>query len=130
MGFAGARCRNLPGRIESRRARVVCGPDGGLDASKQVKGGFMPQAVVDPEELRRFAQNLKKFSGDIQDRITMLGTQLVDLGKTWRDQEHKKFSDEFEQHMRTIARFLELTDRHVPYLMRKAEIIEEYLQQR
>ena len=60
----------------------------------------------------------------------MLGTQLADLGKTWRDQEQKKFADEFEQHLRTIARFLELTDRHVPYLMRKAEIIEEYLQQR
>jgi hypothetical protein len=32
--------------------------------------------------------------------------------------------------MQTLARFLEMIDRHVPYLMRKAEIIEEYLQQR
>ena len=27
-------------------------------------------------------------------------------------------------------RFIEIVDRHVPYLLRKAEIIEEYLQQR
>ena len=90
----------------------------------------MPQAIVDPEELRRFAQNLKKFSNDTQDRVTLLGTQLVDLGKTWRDQENKKFAEEFEQHMQVITRLIELINRHVPYLMRKAQIIEEYLQQR
>ena len=90
----------------------------------------MPQAVVDPEELRRFARNLRKFTADVEDRITVLGTQLVDLGKTWRDQENKKFAEEFEQHMRTITRFVESANRHVPYLLRKAEIIEEYLEQR
>ena len=90
----------------------------------------MPQAVVDPEELRRFARNLRKFTADVEDRITVLGTQLVDLGKTWRDQENKKFAEEFEQHMRTITRFVEAANRHVPYLLRKAEIIEEYLEQR
>jgi uncharacterized protein YukE len=90
----------------------------------------MPQAIVDPEELRRFALNLKKFSGDTQERLTLLGGQLASLGRSWRDQEHKKFSEEFEQHMRTIARFLEIINQHVPYLVRKSEIIEEYLQQR
>jgi hypothetical protein len=32
--------------------------------------------------------------------------------------------------MRTIARFVEVIERHIPYLQRKAEIIDEYLQQR
>ncbi len=90
----------------------------------------MPQAIVDPEELRRFAQNLKKFSTDMRQRITLLGSQLAALAKSWRDQEQQKFADEFEQHMRTIARFVEVIERHVPYLHRKAEIIDEYLQQR
>ena len=89
----------------------------------------MPQAIVDPEELRRFALNLKKFNSDVQERITSLGSQLNALGKTWRDQENKKFAEEFEQHIKGCA-FLEVIDRHVPYLVRKAEIIEEYLQQR
>jgi len=90
----------------------------------------MPQAIVDPEELRRFAHNLKKFTTEIQDRMTMLAGQLVALGKTWRDQEHKKFVEEFEQHMKGISRFVEVTDQHIPYLLRKAEFIEQYLQQR
>jgi len=90
----------------------------------------MPQAIVDPEELRRFAHNLRKFTNDVHSRITILSGQLTNLAKTWRDQENKKFSEEFEQHMRVVSRFIEVTDQHIPYLLRKAEIIEEYLQQR
>ena len=90
----------------------------------------MPQAIVDPGELRRFAKNLKKFNSDVQDRIALLGAQLDALGRTWRDQENKKFVQEFEQHIRSIARFVEVTEQHIPYLLRKAETIEEYLQQR
>lgn len=90
----------------------------------------MPQAIVDPEELRRFAQSLRKFSGEMTERVGSLGSQLAALERTWRDQEHKKFSEEFQQHMKVLARFIEVIDRHIPYLMRKSEIIEEYLQQR
>lgn len=90
----------------------------------------MPQAIVDPDELRRFARNLQKFNTDVQDWLTMLRGQLVGLGKTWRDQENEKFVEEFEQHMKTIARFVEVTDEHIPYLLRKADHIDQYLQQR
>ena len=90
----------------------------------------MPQAIVDPEDLRRFAQSLKKFNADVQERLTALGGQLASLGRTWRDQEHQKFVEAFEQHMRVIGRFVEIADQYIPYLLRKAEIIEEYLQQR
>jgi len=88
----------------------------------------MPQAVVDPEELRRFAMRLKKFNGELQNQATLLGNQLATLGASWRDQEHKKFVEEFEQQMRVIARFTETTDQYIPYLVRKAEHIEDYLQ--
>ncbi|NUQ64919.1 MAG: WXG100 family type VII secretion target [Pirellulales bacterium] len=90
----------------------------------------MPQAIVDPDELRRFAQNLKKFNLDVQDRITTLNSQLLALGTTWRDQENKKFVAEFEQQVRVIAKFVELTNQQIPYLLRKAEAIEEYLRER
>jgi len=90
----------------------------------------MPQAIVDPEELRRFASNLKKFNTDVQERINTLSGQLVNLCKTWRDQENKKFTEDFEQQMKVIAQFIEVTKAHIPYLVRKAEAIEQYLQQR
>jgi uncharacterized protein YukE len=90
----------------------------------------MPQAIVDPEDLRMFAQNLKKFSTETQSRITLLNNQLVGLEKTWRDQEQKKFAEEFDQQVKVVTRLIEVIERHIPYLVRKAEIIEEYLQQR
>ena len=62
--------------------------------------------------------------------MSSLNGQLAALERTWRDQEQKKFAEEFEQQIQALARFIEIIDRHVPYLLRKAEIIEEYLQQR
>ena len=90
----------------------------------------MTQAIVDPVELRRFAQNLKKFNTDLQERITALGGQLANLGSTWRDQENKKFVEQFDQHVKIISRTIEATSQHIPYLLRKAERIEKYLEQR
>lgn len=90
----------------------------------------MPQAIVDPEELRRFAANLKKFNTEVQERIAGLAGQLNVLSRTWRDQEHRKFSEEFDQNMKVIAHFIEITKDYIPYLLRKAESIDQYLQQR
>jgi uncharacterized protein YukE len=88
----------------------------------------MPQAVVDPEELRAFAQNLKRFNTQLRERAGALGNQLSALSATWRDQEHKKFAEQFEQNMKVLMRFTETADQYVPYLLRKAEHIEDYLQ--
>ena len=90
----------------------------------------MAQAVVNPLELRRFAQTLKEFNENLRDQSNALTQHLQSLSESWRDQENKKFTEEFQQHLRTLQRFLELNQQHIPYLMRKADRIEEYLQQR
>ena len=90
----------------------------------------MPQAVVNPDELRRFAQVLRHFNADLRESTTSLHGQLLSLGDTWRDQEHEKFRQEFEEAMKVIDRFLEASDAHVPLLLHKAEHIEDYLQRR
>ena len=88
----------------------------------------MPQAVVDPEELRQFAQSLKKFNAQLRERAAALGNQLSSLNSSWRDQEHRKFADQFEANMKVLLRFAETADEYVPYLLRKAQHIEDYLQ--
>jgi WXG100 family type VII secretion target len=90
----------------------------------------MPQAIADPSELRRFASNLKHFNTELQNQMAVLHGQLLNLASTWRDQEHQKFTDEFEQTMQVITRFIDAAEQHIPFLMRKAERIEDYLQQR
>jgi uncharacterized protein YukE len=90
----------------------------------------MPQAIVDPAEVRRFAHNLKRFTTELHNQVLVLHGQLVGLGATWRDQEHEKFAQEFEQTVQAVNRFIEAADRHIPFLLRKAERADEYLQQR
>ena len=90
----------------------------------------MAQAIVDPIEVRRFAHHLKHFNAELRDRVAALHGQLIGLGDTWRDQEHQKFAEEFTQTMQVLTRFLGLSTQQVPFLLRKAERIEDYLRQR
>jgi uncharacterized protein YukE len=90
----------------------------------------MAQAIVDPGELRRFAHNLKRFNEELQSNLATLHGQMLNLGDTWRDQEHVRFIEEFEQTMKLLDHFMELSNQHIPFLSHKAERIEEYLQQR
>lgn len=90
----------------------------------------MAQAIMDPEEVRRFAKELKRFNDDVQLRAGALHARFVALGGTWQDQEHEKFSEEFLSTMKAIKKFVETSEKHTPYLLRKAQRIEEYLNQR
>lgn len=90
----------------------------------------MAQAIMDPEQVRRFAEELKRFNTDLKDKIVSLQTRFAGLGDTWQDQEHIKFSEEFKQTMKALKKFVEISNQHTPYLLRKAQRIEEYLNQR
>ena len=67
----------------------------------------MSQAIANPDELRRFAQMLKKFNAGLGDQMAALSGQLEALSTSWRDQENAKFTDEFQQNLRVMARFIE-----------------------
>jgi uncharacterized protein YukE len=90
----------------------------------------MAKAIVDPSELRRFAQELKKFSVDLQQQTAILNARMSTLAQTWRDQEQAMFADEFENTVRTLQRFISASEVHVPYLLRKADAADAYLNQR
>lgn len=90
----------------------------------------MAKAHVDPAELRRFARDLSRFSTDLQALMSGLHARLRGLEKTWRDQEQRKFVEEFEQTMKTLGRFVESSEQHVQFLQKRAGHIEAYLQQR
>lgn len=90
----------------------------------------MSQAIVNPDELRRFAQMLKKFNTGLTDQLTSLGGQLEALSTTWRDQENRRFSEEFQRNLQMMGRFIESNNEYIPFLLRKADRTDEYLQQR
>jgi uncharacterized protein YukE len=89
----------------------------------------MSQAMMDPAEVRQFASELKRFNEDLQNRMAALHARFVALGETWQDQEHDQFAEEFTETMKVLRKFIDVSNRHAPYLMRKARRIDEYLDQ-
>ena len=85
---------------------------------------------MDPEEVRRFAKELKRFNDDVAVRASALQARFTALSGTWQDQEAEKFADEFLSTMKVLRKFVEVSEQHTPYLLRKAQRIEEYLDQR
>ena len=90
----------------------------------------MPQAIVSPDELERFAKNLKQFNAELGGSMSRLEGQFASLGDTWRDQEQAKFAQEFQQTMHVLRNFIRTADAHIPFLLRKAQRAREYLNQR
>lgn len=90
----------------------------------------MAQANMEPEEVRRFAKELKRFNDDVQNRAASLQARFTALGSTWQDQEQEKFAEEFVATMKVLKKFMEISDKHTPFLLRKAQRIEAYLDQR
>ncbi len=90
----------------------------------------MAKAIVNPDELRRFAAELKRFNGSLNAELVGIRRQFMKLGETWRDQEHAKFAEEFERMVNVLARFADSSTKQVPILLRKAEAVQQYLDQR
>lgn len=90
----------------------------------------MAQAIIDPDEVRRFASELKRFNEDVQSRAQSLQSRFAALGSTWQDQEAEKFAEEFVTTMKVLKKFMEISEKNTPYLLRKAQRIEDYLNQR
>lgn len=84
----------------------------------------------DPQEVRRFAAHLKSFAGNLRDQTSGLRASLHQLGDEWRDQEHQRFLQVFEETFRNLQRFQEASEEHHGYLLRKAEKLDDYLHQR
>lgn len=85
---------------------------------------------MDPGEVRRFAEELKRFNLELQNRMSLLQARFAALGDSWQDQEHQKFAEEFRDTMKVLKKFIDSSHQHTPFLLRKAQRIEEYLDQR
>jgi uncharacterized protein YukE len=90
----------------------------------------MAQANVDPAELNRFSSDLARFNNDLQALMGGLHGRLRGLENTWRDQEQRKFTEQFESTMKVLSVFLENSHQHASFLKKKAAAIEAYLKQR
>ena len=87
----------------------------------------MNQAIADPEQLRQFAAHLHRFTEEIKSLSSNLSGHMNQLEQTWRDDQQRKYADEFNSKMQQMGRLIKASEEHVPYLLRKAEQIDAYL---
>ncbi len=90
----------------------------------------MAQAIVDPEELERFARNLNDFTNHLLNGMRFLDGCFNNLGVTWRDQEHQKFEQQYRETEKNLRRFLDVSKAHTIMLHKKAEHVRNYLKQK
>jgi uncharacterized protein YukE len=90
----------------------------------------MGKAHVDPAELRRFAQDLNRFNTELQSLVGGLNSKLRALEASWRDQEQRKFTEFFDQTIKQLSVFMDVSHQHASTLAKKAGLIEDYLKQR
>lgn len=88
------------------------------------------QVIAEPEELERFANDLKQFNAQLAESMARLNAQFGRLGETWRDQEHARFAQEFQQTVRVLHHFMRSSDEQIPFLRRKAQRLRDFLGQR
>ena len=75
---------------------------------------------MDPEEVRRFAEELKRFNGDLQNQLTSLQARFSSLSETWQDQENDKYSEEFKTTVKALKKFVESSRRSFRKRLTKA----------
>ena len=86
----------------------------------------MAQVNVDPEDLRRFASNLKQFNGDIEQCLQRVHGQFRQLGQSWQDQDYRQFEQIFESTVQQLRRFVQTSEAFIPVLQKKAQAIDVY----
>ncbi len=80
----------------------------------------------DPEKLKSFADDLKKFNDNIQQTFSKLNQETNRLGNSWQDQEFEKFKSSFIPTLQALQKFVNESDKLIPKLRLLAEEIEEY----
>jgi uncharacterized protein YukE len=89
-----------------------------------------PKAIADPEDIERFAGELRQFNAQMRELSQRMNGRLQQLNSSWQDQEFQKFAQQFEQTMKGIHNFTNACDAFVPGLQKKAQFLREYLNRR
>ena len=87
----------------------------------------MPNKVyVEPERLRKFANDLKIFRSDVNELTSRLRGNLNRLSDSWQDQEFEKFRQVFEVAQERLRKFSDEIEQTVPKIERDAQAAEDY----
>lgn len=87
----------------------------------------MPQTIVNPTELRRFASFLVEIANEIHGKKSSTTQKLDDLKKVWRDARFHEFEPVYANATQEIDRFVKSALAYAQYLEEKARRVDRYL---
>ncbi len=87
----------------------------------------MARVNVDPDELDRFAHELRRFSQDLREISIRLNGNFKRLSEYWHDQEYQKYAEEYQRTRNVLRKFIESSEQQATHLQNKANRIREYL---
>lgn len=90
----------------------------------------MPQAIVDPEEVKRFAAFLQWTAAELADAKSDAASRFRDLRNSWHDEKYDKFEQTFEEALARISNFVLYAQMYAEHLKKRARIADEYLRGR
>lgn len=90
----------------------------------------MSQAVVDPEQVRRFAGHLDQSAASIREQKSGTLASFARLHETWRDDKYARFDQLFTESMKLLERYLQQSEQYSGFLKQKAARAQKYLDQR
>lgn len=82
------------------------------------------------DDLRTFAAYLRNLGTSMADKFENARAQMISVNEGWRDVENARFMEEFGQSVDLIHQISEHMDRYSEFLLRKCDIIEQYLNTR
>lgn len=90
----------------------------------------MAKAILDPEELQRFAAHLERSSSDIRGQKTAIFAAFSRLHDTWRDEKYARFDASFTESMKMLELYLRQSEAYAGFCKQKAARAQRYLDNR
>jgi uncharacterized protein YukE len=87
----------------------------------------MPQAIVNPDDMVRFASDLGLSAEMIRQHCGATAAEFERLSDLWRDDKYQQFSDRFEEFVGRLRTFCNEADEYAGFLRHKAALAEQYL---
>lgn len=89
----------------------------------------MPGVNADPERIESFARDLAKFNARMSEEMKHLNGQFRALGDFWRDDQFRRYGEEYDASVRALQRFLTLSEQQIPALRKRARHLRDFLGQ-
>jgi len=90
----------------------------------------MQKVNADPEKLKNFAKYLTMRSNELKEKIKKLKIDFNNLSEEWKDPVHERFKNELLQSTKSLEQFINISTETSQHLIKKAEILERYLNMR